>query len=257
MKHLLSLSYLGTNYHGFQVQPNGDTVQAALGRAAGRLFCVPCAITGCSRTDSGVHANEYLAVLEEHSASSIPDEVIPRALNTYLSKDISVFRSVVVADDFSLRRHIAGKEYQYLIWNGEYRNPFYTDRALYYPRKIDLDLIQSVLPHFLGTHDFRAFMASGSDILDTVRTITDIRVERDGDFVKIFVAADGFLYNMVRIIVGTLLEVSEGKIAASAVPSVIAGGNRDCAGRTAPPEGLYLNRVFLTADTGIGENVDE
>ena len=237
MKHLLHLSYLGTNYCGFQVQPNGNTVQAELQKAATRLFCTACGITGCSRTDSGVHALEYAAVLEEHGTSVIPEEAVPRAMNTYLPQDISVFRSETVPDDFSIRRHVVGKEYLYLIWNGEHRNPFYTDRALFYPRELDMEKISAALPHFLGTHDFRAFMASGSEIAETTRTITDIRAEREG--------ADGFLYNMVRIIVGTLLEVSEGRLSAADLPSVIAGGKRESAGRTAPPEGLYLHRVFL------------
>ena len=169
-------------------------------------------------------------------------------MNTYLPKDISVSRCVAVADDFKIRREVDGKEYVYLIWNHPYRNPFLSDRALYYPRKLDLDAIQKAIPCFLGKHDFRAFMASGSDIADTVRTVTDLLVEAEGDQVKIYVSADGFLYNMVRIIVGTLLEISEGKISFSRLEQAIATGERSLAGRTAPAEGLYLNRVFLNSD---------
>lgn len=245
MKHLLYLSYLGTEYSGFQVQPNAKTVQAALQFAATKIFDTPCGISGCSRTDSGVHANEYLAVAEEHGMASIPENAVPRAMNTYLPKDISVRKSVRVPDDFKIRHEVEGKEYVYLIWNHPYRNPFLADRALYYPRTLDLDAMRNVLPYFLGKHDFSAFMASGSDILDTVRTITDIRIETEGELVKIFVSADGFLYNMVRIIVGTLLEVSEGKIAPERLIRAIDGGTRALSGRTAPAEGLYLNRVFL------------
>ncbi len=249
MKHLLVLSYLGTNYCGFQVQPNGETVQAALGRAAERIFASPCQITGCSRTDSGVHANEYLAVVEEHGSSRIPEKAVPRAMNTYLAADISVHRSVRVEDDFSIRRRVIGKEYVYQIWNADVRNPFLSDRAYFYFRKLDLERMREAAAWFLGKHDFRAFMASGSDIADTVRTITDLRIECDGSLVSIYVSADGFLYNMVRIIVGTLLEVSEGRIPTDRLARAVNGGNREDAGRTAPPEGLYLNRVFL--DTGI------
>lgn len=247
MKHLLVLSYLGTNYCGFQVQPNGETVQGALGRAAEKIFASPCLVTGCSRTDSGVHANEYLAVIEEHGTSRIPDSAVPRAMNTYLANDISVQKSIRVPDDFSIRRKVIGKEYMYLIWNGETRNPFLSDRALYYFRRPNIEKMQAAAKMFIGKHDFRAFMASGSDIADTVRTITDLSVEYENSLIKIYVSADGFLYNMVRIIVGTLLEVSEGRIPLEKLPSVIEGGNRDDAGRTAPPEGLYLNRVFLEA----------
>ncbi len=245
MKHLLTLSYLGTAYSGFQVQPNAKTVQAALQFAATRIFNAPCGITGCSRTDSGVHANEYLAVVEEHGNTSIPESAVARAMNTYLPKDISVSRSIAVAEDFKIRHEVDGKEYMYLIWNHPYRNPFLADRALYYPRKLDLTAMRNAIPCFLGKHDFHAFMASGSDIADTVRTITDLRVETEGDQVKIYVSADGFLYNMVRIIVGTLLEISEGKISLSRLEQAIATGERSLAGRTASAEGLYLNRVFL------------
>ena len=245
MKHLLRLSYLGTDYCGFQVQPNGNTIQAELQNAATKLFCTACGITGCSRTDSGVHALEYYAVLEEHSGSEIPEKAVPRAINTYLPRDITVSQSMRVPEDFSIRRAVTGKEYLYLIWNGEYRNPFFADRALFYPQRFDCRKIEEGLPYFLGSHDFRAFMASGSEIEDTVRTITDFRVARDGDFVKIYVSADGFLYNMVRILVGTLLELSEGRIAANALPSILEDGKRERAGRTAPACGLYLNRVFI------------
>ena len=198
MKHLLVLSYLGTHYCGFQVQPNGETIQGALGRAAERIFASPCLVTGCSRTDSGVHANEYLAVIEEHGASRIPDSAVPRAMNTYLASDISVQKSIRVPDDFSIRRKVVGKEYVYLIWNGETRNPFLSDRALYYFRKPNLERMQAAAKMFIGKHDFRAFMASGSDIADTVRTITDLRVESEASLIKIYVSADGFLYNMVE-----------------------------------------------------------
>lgn len=245
MKHLLTLSYLGTAYSGFQVQPNARTVQAALQFAATKIFDTPCGISGCSRTDSGVHANEYLAVVEEHGSSGIPEEAVPRAMNTYLPKDISVLASIRVPDDFKIRHEVEGKEYMYLIWNHPYRNPFLADRALYYPRKLDLEAMREAASAFIGKHDFRAFMSSGSDIVDTVRTVTDLRVERDGDSVRIYVSADGFLYNMVRIIVGTLLEVSEGKISSERLKKAIDGGDRALAGRTEPAEGLYLNRVFL------------
>ena len=245
MKHLFTLSYLGTAYSGFQVQPNAKTVQAALQFAATKIFDTPCGITGCSRTDSGVHANEYLAVVEEHGNASIPESAVARAMNTYLPKDVAVSQSVAVADDFKIRREVEGKEYMYLIWNHPYRNPFLADRALYYPRKLDLAAMRKAIPYFVGKHDFRAFMASGSDIADTVRTITELRVEAEADQVKIYVSADGFLYNMVRIIVGTLLEISEGKISPERLEQAIETGERSLAGRTAPAEGLYLNRVFL------------
>ena len=248
MKHLIYLSYLGTEYSGFQVQPNAKTVQAALQFAATRIFDTPCGVSGCSRTDSGVHANEYLAVVEEHGTSRVPETAVPRAMNTYLPKDISVRKSMCVPDDFKIRHEVMGKEYMYLIWNHPYRNPFLGDRALYYPKTLDLEKMREAIPYFIGKHDFHAFMASGSDIADTVRTITDLRIEADNESVRIFVSADGFLYNMVRIIVGTLLEISEGKITLDTLERAISCGKREFAGRTAPAEGLYLNRVFLNPE---------
>ncbi len=245
MKHLITLSYLGTALSGFQVQPNGRTVQGELTSAASKIFASPVLVTGCSRTDSGVHANEYFATIEEPGRSRIPDVAIPRAINTYLPYDISVSKSIPVSDDFSIRRAVAGKEYVYKIHNGAVRDPFLRDRALHCFRTLDTEMMQRAARHFIGRHDFSAFMASGSDILDTVRTITDCRVEREGDMVNVYVSADGFLYNMVRIIVGTLMEVSEGRIPISELDGIINGGTREMSGRTAPPEGLYLNRVFL------------
>ena len=245
---MLIVAYDGTKYCGWQIQPNAITVEEVLNRELSRLLKEEIMVIGASRTDSGVHANEYLAVVEEHGSASIPESAVARAMNTYLPKDISVFQSVAVADDFKIRHEVEGKEYVYLIWNGASRNPFLSDRALYYPRKLDINAMRKAIPCFIGKHDFRAFMASGSDIADTVRTITDLRVEAEGESVKIYVSADGFLYNMVRIIVGTLLEISEGKISAERLEKAIETGERALAGRTAPAEGLYLNRVFLNPE---------
>ena len=245
MKYLLKLSYLGTAYSGFQVQPNGDTVQGRLCSAAKTLFGVDCAVTGCSRTDSGVHAKEYYVTLEAVGGADIPAERLPRAINTYLPKDISVSCALIVPDDFSIRKNVAGKEYEYIILNTAVGDPFYTGRALHYSHHLDADKMNEAAKHFVGKHDFAAFMASGSDIADTVRTVSECRAERDGDIVKIYMAADGFLYNMVRITVGTLIEVSEGKISPDGIDKIINSKDRTLAGRTAPPEGLYLGKVFL------------
>ena len=245
MKYLLKLSYLGTAYAGFQVQPNGDTVQGRLCSAAKTLFGVDCAVTGCSRTDSGVHAKEYYATLEAVGGADIPAKRLPRAINTYLPKDISVSCALIVPDDFSIRKHVVGKESVYIILNTAVGDPFYTGRELHYSHHLDADKMNEAAKHFVGKHDFAAFMASGSDIADTVRTVSECRAERDGDIVKIYMAADGFLYNMVRITVGTLIEVSEGKISPDGIDKIINSKDRTLAGRTAPPEGLYLGKVFL------------
>ena len=246
MKYLLKLSYLGERYCGFQVQPGGNTVQAELGRAAEKIFSCLCDINGCSRTDSGVHALEYYATAALRGKSSrIACENIPRAINTYLPDDISVSAAFAVNSDFSVRRAVQSKEYLYLIWNGAQKNPFFTKRACFYPNALNIDLMNRACERFVGRHDYAAFMTSGSGVCNTTRTVYECSAARDGDFVKVRIRADGFLYNMVRIITGTLLEVSEGKIGEEALADIIERGDRTRAGRTAPAHGLYLNRIWI------------
>lgn len=248
MKYLMFLSYIGDGFRGFQVQ-NGSkarTVQGELCRAASELFGVACAVSGCSRTDSGVHARKYVATLEAKSDTVISPRSLPRAMNSKLNGDIVVYDAKIVDDDYSVRRHVWRKEYEYIITDAPYPSPFYLRRAWHYgARKLDVDKMNKAAAHFVGTHDFRAFMASGSDIENTVRTIERCEVFREGDIVKVRVKADGFLYNMVRIIVGTLVEVSEGKIVPDDILGIIASRERKNAGRTAPPDGLYLFDVTL------------
>lgn len=254
MKYLLKLSYLGTSYCGFQVQKNGKTVQGELCRASDEIFGGKCLVTGCSRTDSGVHAREYYATLAScGDCSAIPAKALPLALASKLPDDISVSDAWLVPDDFSVRRAVKCKEYMYLIYTSKTRNPFLGGRAYFYPHEPDISLINKAAEFFVGRHDFRAFMASGSEITETVRTVSGCFAEKDGDSIKIFVSADGFLYNMVRIIVGTLLEVSEGKIKADEIPEIISSLDRKKSGRTAPAQGLYLNRVFINFAEGRNE----
>ena len=245
MKYLLELSYLGSHYSGFQVQENAETVQGTLCKAARALFGAECSVTGCSRTDGGVHALSYFATLSTDGGAEIPPEKLPRAINTFLPDDISVRNAEEVSDGFSVRRAVYGKEYMYLIHNSQTGDPFLTSRAWEYARKLDVEKMSEAAERIVGKHDFACFMAAGSDICDTVRTITGIRIEKDGENVKIYVSADGFLYNMVRIIVGTLVEVSEGKISPDDIPEMIESKDRSKAGRTAPACGLYLREVFI------------
>lgn len=247
MKYLLRLSYLGSSFSGFQVQRGRteNTVQGALCRAGRELFGAECKVSGCSRTDSGVHALDYAATLEVTSETVISPEKLPRALGAFLPDAIVVSSAETVDENYSVRRHVLGKEYEYLILNAPSPSPFHAGRAWHVPHPLNDAKMNEAARYFVGAHDFRAFMASGSDVENTVRTVTKCEVTREGDFVKINVAADGFLYNMVRIIVGTLVAVSEGKIAAGDIPDVILSGERKRAGRTAPPDGLYLKTVTL------------
>ena len=250
MKILLQISFLGTRYAGYQVQKGHATVQGALCEAAEKVFGVKCDITGCSRTDSGVHANAFYATVSEHGKcgleTTIPTEKIPLAFVSALPEDISVISAERVGDSFHARYDVKYKEYIYQIYNRPIPNPFYADRSLHYPRAIDekaLSRMREGAKKFVGTYDFSSYMASGSDIKDTVRTVFDADVTREGDFIIFKVSANGFLYNMVRIMAGTLRDVSIGKISALSVKEIILSKDRRKAGITAPPDGLYLTKV--------------
>lgn len=247
MKYLLKIRYCGSSYSGFQVQKNAKTIQSALMCAAEKIFTRPCTVTGCSRTDSGVHALEYyVTVATFEGASNISAENLPRAMTANLPEDIAVISAMNVSDDFSVRRAVSGKRYMYLLDTNCCHDPFLVGRAWHYRKRIDIQKVNSAAEKFLGRHDFTSFMASGSEITDAVRCITECRaVECENGIVKIFVAADGFLYNMVRIIVGTLMYVNEGKLSVDDIDKIINAKDRTLAGKTAPSDGLYLEKVFI------------
>lgn len=251
MKILLHISFVGTGYCGYQVQPNGVTIQQRLNEATERVFGFPCDIVGCSRTDSGVHANEFCATVskkkQDDIVTSIPIDRIPFALTAYLPEDISVNFAEWVDNEFHARYNVKYKEYIYKIWNYSVRNPFWSDLALHCPKKIDDDMLkkmQDAASRYIGTHDFSSYMASDSKVSDTVRTVTEAQVYREGDNIIVFrVCADGFLYNMVRIMTGTLLDVAYGKIDPTEIDSITKSCDRRKAGSTAAACGLYLNKV--------------
>ena len=250
MKILLDISFLGTAYCGYQVQPNAPTIQGELTRAARELFGFDCDIVGCSRTDSGVHANHFFAAVNKKGNdgidTSVPIEKIPGALDFYLPSDITVNSAVWTKNTFHPRYDVKHKEYIYKIWNGRSRNPFLQGRSWHYPRKIsdnDLRNMNAAAQNFVGTHDFSAYMSANSSVKSTVRTIYSASVERDGDVITFRVCGDGFLYNMVRIMMGTLIHVCEGKINPDDIIKVTNSRDRNRAGVTAPAEGLYLNNV--------------
>ena len=248
MKYLLKLRFVGTNFSGFQVQPNKRTVQSTLQDAVEAIYGVRYDIKGCSRTDSGVHANVYYATfdLPDNSGIKISPDKLPYALNSVLADDIAIMDAVTVEENFHVRHNVVSKEYVYIIGDGNFRNPFDADRAYFYPHIIYEDMLSrmnAVGEIISGRHDFRCFMASGSSVADTVRNVKYVKAERDGSHVKIFAAADGFLYNMVRIIAGTLLEAARGKTTVDEVSRMLESGDRSAAGPTLPPYGLYLNKV--------------
>jgi len=245
MKLLLRVSYLGTRYCGFQVQKNGLAIQQVLQDAAEQVWGERFPLTGCSRTDAGVHAKDFACTLEGGQAlGRIPLDALPAVLNRYLPDDVAVQTATAVADSFHPRYDVAYKEYKYYILNRPSRSPFDADRAWHYPHPLKVEEMNQAAARIIGKHDFSAFMSSGSSVTDTVRTVIDCRVtEDDLGHVIVTVSADGFLYNMVRIIVGTLVDVSRGRIAPEQIEQIIASGDRSKAGSTAPACGLYLNRV--------------
>lgn len=239
---LLKLKYLGTNYHGWQVQSNASTVQETLQDALFEILQKREDIKGCSRTDAGVHANMYCCTLK--TESKIENYKLMGALNSRLPEDISVFSVEDVPEDFHPRYSCTGKQYVYKIYNSVSRDPFFHGRALWYKPHLDEKLLDREAQDFLGTHDFTTFCGSKTDVEECTRTIYDISVKREGELVTISITGDGFLYNMVRIIVGTLLFINEGKRMPGTVPYMIKGKNRSLAGQTAPAHGLYLNEVY-------------
>ena len=244
LKIKLIISYDGTKYCGWQVQKNAPSIQQTLQDAVENVFGKRYSITGSSRTDSGVHARNFCCTVDTNEdLISVPESKISLALNCHLPEDIAVNSAEVVNSDFHPRYDVKYKEYQYVIRNSPIRDVFLKDKVFNYPMHLNVDIMDKAAKSFVGKFDFVAFMSSGSSVEDTVREIKYFKVKRDGDMVIITVAADGFLYNMVRILVGTLIEVSNGKIAVEDIPKIIERKERKLAGFTAPPQGLYLNKV--------------
>lgn len=239
---LLTLRYDGTAYHGWQVQPNGVTVQQTLQDAVEAVTGVRAGITGCSRTDAGVHADMFCCTVD--TDCPLRGDKLAAALNFHLPRDIAVYDTHTVAADFHPRYGARGKRYVYRIWNGTQRHPVYERYALHRHRPLDEAALNAAAQAFVGTHDFAAFCGAGSDVTDTVRTVFACSVERQGDLILFSVEGNGFLYNMVRIMVGTLLEIADGRIASDSIPAILASGDRSKAGPTAPAKGLCLQQVF-------------
>lgn len=245
MKYFAKIKYLGTAFHGFQVQPGLRTVQGELNNALNQAFGLSCKVTGCSRTDAGVHANEFCLTVE-CEGGTIPADKLPIAVARFLPTDLSLFYAEECDNAFHPRYDVREKEYLYRIINRPIYDPFEFGRAWFLSRPVSdegLLLMQSAAKHFIGRYDFSTFMSEGSDVEDTVRTVTALSVERNGDLIEIRISADGFLYNMVRIIVGTLTEVAFGRISPDDIVDIINSHDRSRAGMTAPADGLYLNKV--------------
>ncbi len=238
---LLTISFDGTAYHGWQVQENAVTVQQTVQDALEHICSKRDNIVGCSRTDSGVHANMYCCNMR--TESPIECQKLVGALNAVLPKDIAAVDCKEVDFDFHARYDCKSKEYIYKIWNLPNKNPFLYNHSLHYKYPLDEEFLSRQAKAFVGTHYFDSFCAAGSSVEDTERTVMNATVEREGDMVIFRVEADGFLYNMVRIMVGTLIDISRGKIPPDSIERIILAKNRSAAGYTAPAHGLYLNKI--------------
>ncbi len=248
MKLLLKIAFDGRNFHGFQAQPGKRTVQGLLTETLSSLFGERMNVTGCSRTDAGVHAERFVVALEPAQTRrdwlKIPAEKFHRAANNVLPGDISVRGAFIISDDsFHPRYSVVKKEYVYRIDDSATPSPFLYGRVFRAAHPINgaaLAWMSDAAARFVGLHDFTSFMASGSKITDARRKVYSASVERRGGLIEFHVSANGFLYNMVRIMAGTLLDAAEGRTEPADVGMIIASRDRSRAGATLPPDGLYL-----------------
>lgn len=243
----LTVAYDGANYHGWQVQPNAVTIEGKLNEAISELTKESIQVIGASRTDAGVHALGNVAVFD--TESRIPGEKFSYALNQRLPDDIVIQQSQEVDKDFHPRYCTCEKTYEYVILNRKFPLPEYRNTAFFYYGDLDIKAMQEATKAFLGEHDFAGFCSAGAQVKTTVRTIYELTVEKkDNDMICIRVRGNGFLYNMVRIIAGTLLEVGKGNIEAKSLENRIAAADRSQAGPTAPARGLKLIRIQYISD---------
>ncbi|MGL4797186.1 MAG: tRNA pseudouridine(38-40) synthase TruA [Paraclostridium sp.] len=236
----ITIQYNGKNYCGWQKQNDSPGIQGTIENAIFEITRECVKITGSGRTDAGVHALGQVANFKMNS--KIPVEKLPSALNSKLPKDISIIKAEEVSEDFHSRYSAKKKRYRYQIYNSIYRSPIYADIS--YPVKYDLDIdkMKKEAKSLIGTHDFKGFMSSGSSVVDTIRTIYDINVLKSEDLIIIEIEGNGFLYNMVRIIAGTLVDIGRGRIDTS-MTTIIESKSRSMGGHTAPAHGLFLKKV--------------
>lgn len=238
----LTIEYDGTNYCGWQIQKNAASVQEVLERTIGTLVGHEINLIGASRTDARVHARGMVANF--HTLSSIPEDNFPAAINGRLPGDIAILKAEDVDQNFHSRYSSVGKRYSYTILNRAAPSALLRNYAAHIYNPVDVDIMKEAAIYFLGTHDFSAFKSSGGSVKTSIRTINLLDITSQGDIIKIFIEANGFLYNMVRIIVGTLIEVGYGKIELQKVEDIISSCDRKMAGKTAPPQGLCLEKVY-------------
>ena len=244
----VTMAYNGTAYHGYQRQNNANSIQQTVEETLLALLGEKITINGCSRTDTGVHARAF--VFNFKTANPIPCEGFIKGGNALLPKDIAFLSCENVDDSFHARFDSCGKEYVYRINTSTVRDVFTADTAMHYPYTPDMEKMRGAGKLLVGTRDFAAFCNAEAKehLATTVRTVYSVDVDRNGDFVEITVRGNGFLHNMVRIIVGTLIYISEGKRTEEDILKALAEPDRECAGKTGGPYGRYLNRVFYDSE---------
>ena len=243
------LMFDGSRYHGWQVQKSDTTVAGTIESALSRLCGHPVKVNGCGRTDAGVHAERYC--FNFRTTSNIPPDRLPLAANSFLPSDISFQNAVYAPDNFDSNLSCIKKEYTYRIFNSRIRDPFYSERAYFYPQKLDIDAMREAAKHFIGSHDFAAVRSVGTRTKTTVRTVHWYEIEEMGRMIEMRVCANGFLYNMARAMAGTLLYVSEGKISPDELPRLLAQKDRRLTGPTVPACGLYMTKIWYCGEVGL------
>jgi len=237
----LTIAYDGTNYKGWQIQKNGDTIQGEIEKALGKLLGKKCCVYGSGRTDSGVHAKGQVAHFK--TACKLPVKKIPIVLTSLLPRDIQIVRAEEVPFDFHSQFDAKTKHYKYYILYQKTRDPFAERYAYRVPYKLNVSLMNKEAACLKGEHDFKSFQASDKSARGTVRRIYSARVKKRKQFIFIDIVGNGFLYNMVRNITGTLIEIGRGYFPLGSMKKILKMKDRTAAGPTAPPEGLFLVKV--------------
>lgn len=238
----LVLEYDGTAYAGWQRQKNALTIQEAVEESIFSITGEKVSVTGCSRTDAGVHAKEF--VCNFHTNSKIEERKFREALNAKLPEDIRIHKALEVDEDFHSRYDCKGKTYCYTILNQEVNSAIYRNFVCHIRQPLNINEMSTAAKHFIGTHDFQAFRKLGSSVKTTTRTISQLEVLKEGNIIRIYGTADGFLYNMMRIIAGTLIEVGHGKMLPEQIPLILEGKTEVKPGKVVPAQGLSLEKVY-------------
>ena len=244
----MRLRYDGTCYHGWQVQKDQVTVAGTVEAALSKLTGQRIKVTGCGRTDAGVHAESYCANFR--TDFTIPADRLPLAINALLPEDIAVTDAVDAPEDFNAILSCLKKEYTYRIVNSRIRDPFRMHRVYFYHPPLKVDVMARAAAAFVGTHDFAAVRSVGTETKTTVRTVYYCDIEERGGEISMRICADGFLYNMVRAIMGTVIYCSEGKLSPEYIPELLERGDRRLTGPTVPPQGLYMTRIWYEGRVG-------